>query len=91
MEKRLASIAESAVVLNTSKDTIRRLINSGRLKHVRVLRRVMVPVEELDRLCRTGTAPVRANDGHDMAPSTDARTQGREEVRKRRVSAREAR
>ena len=50
MEARLVSIPEAARLLSVSKDSIRRLIERGQLKKVKVLRRVLIPVVELERL-----------------------------------------
>jgi excisionase family DNA binding protein len=52
MEAKLVSIPEAARVLSLSKDSVRRLIERGDLKKVRVLRRILIPVSELERLCK---------------------------------------
>jgi excisionase family DNA binding protein len=52
MEARLVSIPEAARLLSVSKDSVRRLIDRGQLKKVRVLRRILIPVCEVDRLCK---------------------------------------
>jgi excisionase family DNA binding protein len=49
-EKKLISIGQAADALSVSKDTIRRLIARQQIKSVNVLRRVMIPVAELERL-----------------------------------------
>ncbi|MBZ5513638.1 MAG: helix-turn-helix domain-containing protein [Acidobacteriia bacterium] len=52
MEKKLITVADSAESLSVSRDTIRRLITRGTLKSVRIGRRVMIPVSELERLAK---------------------------------------
>ncbi|MGA2075007.1 MAG: helix-turn-helix domain-containing protein [Terriglobia bacterium] len=54
MSKRLHSIAETAEYLGVSKDTIRRLINRKVLLAVRISRRVLVPLSEIERACQQG-------------------------------------
>jgi excisionase family DNA binding protein len=56
---RLSSIREAAKDLNVSKETIRRLAEQGEIRYVRVSRRVMIPVSELDRVVREGTRNTR--------------------------------
>ena len=51
MEAKLVSINEAATALSVSLDTVRRMIARQQLRSVRVLRRVMVPTAELERLC----------------------------------------
>ncbi len=60
---RLRSIGSTAEISGVSKDSIRRLIKSGALKAVRVLRRVMVPESEIERLCSHGCKPMPPADG----------------------------
>jgi excisionase family DNA binding protein len=54
MSNKLHSIAETAESLGVSKDTVRRLIESGAVKSVRIARRVMVPESEVERACTHG-------------------------------------
>ena len=54
MTQRLLSISEAAEMLGVCPDTIRRLADKGKLKIVRVARRVLVPVEEIDRIAAQG-------------------------------------
>jgi len=51
MEPRLVGIREAAGELGVSRDTVRRLIKAGKLRLVRISRRVLIPRQELDRLC----------------------------------------
>jgi excisionase family DNA binding protein len=50
-EAKLMSIVEFAQSVPISPDSIRRLIARGQLKTVRILRRILIPRSELDRLC----------------------------------------
>ncbi|HEV2491480.1 MAG TPA: helix-turn-helix domain-containing protein [Terriglobia bacterium] len=54
MSKRLYSIAETAEMINVSKDTVRRLINKKVLLAVRISRRILVPLTEIERACTQG-------------------------------------
>ena len=54
METQLVSITETAKSLGVSKDTIRRLIERRELRSVRVSRRVLVPLAEIERACTHG-------------------------------------
>ena len=54
MRKRLYSIAETAEMINVSKDTVRRLINKKVLLAVRISRRILVPLAEIERACTQG-------------------------------------
>ena len=54
MESKLASITETASILSVSKDTVRRLIASGKLHHVRIAGRVLVNRKAIDALCVHG-------------------------------------
>jgi excisionase family DNA binding protein len=54
MGNQLVSIAETAKALVVSKDTVRRLIDSKKLRAVRVSRRVLVPESEVERACVYG-------------------------------------
>ena len=58
MTQRLLSISQAAELLGVCPDTIRRLGSSGKLKLVRVARRVLVPAEEIDRIAEQGDASV---------------------------------
>jgi len=51
---RLQSIGATAEILGVSKDTVRRLLNSGALRGVRVSRRILVPESEISRVCSHG-------------------------------------
>lgn len=51
---RLRSISESAIELGVSRDTVRRLVRKGKIRGVRVGRRLLVPQVELDRLIASG-------------------------------------
>jgi excisionase family DNA binding protein len=54
--RRLFSIGQAAKELNVSKDTVRRLaLEQEAIRYVRVLRRVMIPCEEIDRVVKEGT------------------------------------
>ncbi len=53
MEPRLIGIRE-AVALGMRRDTVRRLIARKELRAVRVARRVMVSVGEIERACLNG-------------------------------------
>jgi excisionase family DNA binding protein len=54
MGNQLVSISETAKTLGVSKDTIRRLIDRKELRAVRVSRRVMVLLSEIERACLNG-------------------------------------
>jgi len=56
MSRRLHSVAETAEYLGVSKDTIRRLINRKVLLAVRISRRVLVPLSEIERACQQGVS-----------------------------------
>ena len=62
MTKRLLSISQAAEMLGVCPDTIRRLADRGKLKLVRVARRVLVPAGEIDRIAEQGesSGPQRA-------------------------------
>ena len=47
--RRLLSLNEAATVLGLSKVSIRRLIWSGKLPSVRILRRIQIDIRDLDR------------------------------------------
>ena len=51
---KLLTIGDAAKTLSVSTDTVRRLIRNRELGHVRISRRVMVPQEEVERVCRQG-------------------------------------
>ncbi len=51
---KLLTIKETARELSVSPDSIRRLIRSNELGAVRVARRILVPVSELDRAAAHG-------------------------------------
>ena len=53
--QRLLSIPATAKSLDVSPDSVRRMIKDGDLRVVSLRRRVLVPVEEVDRLARFGT------------------------------------
>lgn len=55
MSNRLYSIAETAAEWGVSKDTVRRLLGCGKVRSVRIQRRVMIPAEEVLRICAEGT------------------------------------
>lgn len=58
--KRLAlSITNAAEILSLSPWTLRRWISSGRLKAVRLGRRVLVEPKELERLVAVGRKTIR--------------------------------
>jgi excisionase family DNA binding protein len=52
MEAKLISIREAANFLGVSKDSVRRLVDRGDLKKVKVLRRVLIPVSEVERMSK---------------------------------------
>ena len=52
--QKLYTIREAAQMLSVCPDTIRRLADRGKLKIVRVARRVLVPVGEIDRMADQG-------------------------------------
>ncbi len=56
MNKQLVNISQAAEALSVSRDSVRRLIERGQLKSVRILRRVMIPVTEVERLCRADSS-----------------------------------
>jgi excisionase family DNA binding protein len=54
-QARLISIPEFAALVGISPDTVRRMISRGQVRSVRVLRRVLVPKTEIDRICAPQT------------------------------------
>jgi excisionase family DNA binding protein len=54
MTKRLYSITETAETMSVSEDTVRRLINKKVLLAVRISRRILVPLAEIERACTQG-------------------------------------
>jgi len=54
-EAKLMSIVEFAQSVPISPDSVRRLIARGQLKTVKILRRILIPRTELDRLCAPKT------------------------------------
>ena len=54
MEPLAVSCEEAGRLLGVSRFTIRRAIKQGRLQAVRVGRRVLIPVAELERLISAG-------------------------------------
>ena len=54
------SMTEAAYVVGCSAQTLRRLIRRDELRTVRVGKRRLVPLAELERLCGTNTQPERA-------------------------------
>ena len=66
MTQRLLSISQAAELLGVCPDTIRRLADRGKLKLVRVARRVLVPAEEIDRIAQQGEScgPQRTRKAH---------------------------
>jgi hypothetical protein len=57
---RLFSLGQTAKEPNVSIDTIRRLaLEQGKLRHVRVASRIMIPRTEIDRVVREGTRNTR--------------------------------
>ena len=54
MSARLYSIAQTAEMLNVSRDTVRRLINKRVLVAVRIARRILIPLSEIERACTQG-------------------------------------
>ncbi len=57
MEPLAVDVREAARLTSLSPYTIRRYIRKGRIRAVRVGRRVLVPVAELERLARQGVPP----------------------------------
>ena len=57
--KRLVGLLESAQSLGVSDRYLRQLHARGELRIIRIGRRIMVPVEELNRLATEGTGGVR--------------------------------
>lgn len=57
MEARLMTIQDAAQQLAVSTDSVRRMVKASQLRAVRVLRRVLIPVSEIQRVCSgTGTS-----------------------------------
>jgi excisionase family DNA binding protein len=54
MESKLMSIAEAASTLSVSKDTVRRLIRSGKLRQIRISRRVLLSRESIASIISGG-------------------------------------
>ena len=61
MEPKLIAIREAAAALGVSRDTVRRLIKARKVREVRVSRRVLIPREELDRICAHGVSEENPN------------------------------
>jgi excisionase family DNA binding protein len=51
---KLYGIRESSERLGVSRATLRRLVSAGKLRSVRILRRVLIPSSELDRMTAQG-------------------------------------
>jgi excisionase family DNA binding protein len=60
MDQLAVSVSEAGAVVGLSKHTIRAYVRSGRVRAVRFGRRVLIPVEEVQRIAREGIRPVRA-------------------------------
>ena len=56
MERLLGSVAEAAEALDVSRDTIWRLVRSGDMKSVRVGKRVLIPLAEINRMASQGNS-----------------------------------
>jgi excisionase family DNA binding protein len=56
MERLLGSVAEAAEALDVSRDTIWRLLRSGDMKSVRVGKRVLIPLVEINRMATQGNS-----------------------------------
>ena len=50
--KRTCSIAEAAKELSISTASVRRLIDSGKIRTIRMGRRVLIPTRVIDELCK---------------------------------------
>ena len=50
--RRLISIRETAVVLNVSTDSVRRLLEGGQLPSIWIRGRRLVPIDAVERLCK---------------------------------------
>lgn len=61
MEPLAVDVREAARLLSLSPHTIRAYISKGRIRAVRVGRRVLIPVVELERLVREGV-PAQAEE-----------------------------
>ena len=66
MDRGLVSARQAAQTLGVSVDTIRRLIEAGDLKAVRIRTRLLLPRAEIERVVRDGT-------GGDQSPETRER------------------
>jgi excisionase family DNA binding protein len=73
MEQQLVSIVEAARLLSVSKDTIRRLVDRGALRKVRVLRRILIPVSEVQRLSKPSAKMRESGDGDRSHTSQEPR------------------
>jgi len=60
-QRLLYSVKEVAEQLSISKTTVRRLIESGQVKHRQIGNRMLIPRAELERLAKHGVA--RVGDG----------------------------
>jgi excisionase family DNA binding protein len=56
MERKAVNIAEAAKVLNLHPHTVKALIDEGRLYAVKVGKRYLIPVAELDRFLEPQSA-----------------------------------
>lgn len=54
-EKSLFGLRESGEALGVSRWLIRKLVRTGKLRSVRINRRVLIPAEEIQRLATEGT------------------------------------
>lgn len=59
MATNLMSITETAKTLGVSPDTIRRLVKRQQLRSVRIARRVLIPMPEIDKVSEKGIRDVR--------------------------------
>ena len=55
----MLTIQETAKRLGLSVDTVRRLVQDGRLRACRLTRRLLISEAELERVVRQATEPVR--------------------------------
>lgn len=60
LETQLFSFGECSSRLGVSRDSLRRLARAGRLRTVRINRRVLVPAAEVERLASEGTVKVQS-------------------------------
>ena len=54
MEPKMIGIAQAAQTLGVHRDSVRRRVVTGEIRSTRIGRRILIPVTEIERICRDG-------------------------------------